>query len=241
MVASGSSLGRKWLSAIPYNSTGQLSDFEISCALHYRTLFLPIGPCQHCGHPISLGHDELCRGSTRPRFTIVRHNGIVNAIADCLRTVRGTRVQVEPITTDLGSMRRNDLLIWGSEQLRNATTEHDVKVYSILGDKVHKSTGRTRGGLTAGPEEDASPWDKTLVQLQRYLNSVHRETVRAQPGGLGRFSPLVFSADGLIETETVKRMEEWKKAVSSGTWEYMMRRMSLGLVRARAKTWEAGW
>ena len=32
-----------------------------------------------------------------------------------------------------------------------------------------------------------------------------------------------------------------KKAVSSGTWEYMMRRMSLGLVRARAKTWEAGW
>jgi hypothetical protein len=239
MRANASELGRKWLSAIPYNSTGQFSDFEISCALHRRTLFCPLGPCSHCANPISLGHDELCRGATRPRFTILRHNGIVNALADCLRTVRGTRVQVEPITTDLGSMRRNDLLVWGSEQLRNATTEHDVKVYSILGEKVHKTTGRMKDGITKAPPPGMCLWDITLWQIQRYLNDIYRETIRAQPGSLGRFSPLVFSSDGLVETETMRRLEEWKKVVSGNAWEYMIRRMSVGLVRAMAKTWEA--
>jgi hypothetical protein len=239
MAENGSVLGRKWLTAVPYNSTGQLSNFEISCALHYRTLIPPPFPCRHCAAPAALGHEELCRGPTRAQFTIVRHNGIVRAIADALRTVGDTRVEVEPVTVDFGSHRRNDLRVWGSVRLGNATSEHDVKVYSILGDKVHKSTGTVRSGLTDAPAEDATPWDKTLVQLQRYLNSVHRETVRNVAGGMGQFSPLVFSAGGLVEKETGKRMAEWQAKVSEVAWEWMLRRMSLGLVRARARTWEA--
>lgn len=150
-----------------------------------------------------------------------------------------TRVEIEPATTDHASRRRNDLRVIGSKDLGNATTEHDVKVYSILGDKVHSSLANARPGLTDAPAADANPWDKTLVQLQRYLNGVHRETVKNVAGSVGRFSPLVFSAGGLIETETAKRLEEWRRVVSAVVWEWMLRRMSLGLVRARARTWEA--
>jgi hypothetical protein len=149
MVENGSVLGRKWLTAIPYNTTGQLSNFELSCALHYRTLHWPILPCPHCAPPPSLGHDELCRDPTSPRYTIVRHNAVVHAIADTLTTLKLTRVVIEPATTDHASRRRNDLRVIGSRDLGNATKEHDVKVYSILGDKVHKSIGVPRDGITA--------------------------------------------------------------------------------------------
>lgn len=241
MVENGSPLARKWMSAIPYNSTGHLTNFELSCGLHYRTLLPPLLPCRHCTSPIELGHDEVCRGATRPQYTIVRHNGIVNAIADALRSVSGTRVQLEPLTTDHGSQRRNDLLVWGSDGLGNATTEHDVKVYSILGDKVYKSVGQMRAGrLTEAPPADANPWDKTMWQMQRYLFTVDAETAKAAAGGMGRFSPLVFSAGGLVEKGTMGRMMEWKEAVSDGAWEYMLRRMALGLLRSRAKMWEVG-
>jgi hypothetical protein len=42
-----------------------------------------------------------------------------------------------------------------------------------------------------------------------------------------------------VEKETGKRMAEWQAKVSEVAWEWMLRRMSLGLVRARARTWEA--
>ena len=51
---------------------------------------------------------------------------------------------------------------------------------------------------------------------------------------------MVFSAGGLVEKGTMGRMMEWKEAVSDGAWEYMLRRMALGLLRSRAKMWEVG-
>jgi hypothetical protein len=79
-----------------------------------------------------------------------------------------------------------------------------------------------------------------MWQMQRYLFTVDAETAKAAAGGMGRFSPLVFSAGGLVEKGTIGRMMEWKEAVSDGAWEYMLRRMALGLLRSRAKMWEVG-
>lgn len=239
MVENGQKLGRKWLTSIPYNKSGELDDFELSANLHYRTLTPPHLPCRHCGSEIKFGHDELCRGETRPQFTIIRHNAIVNAWADALRSI-GVAVQVEPPTTDHGSRRRNDLLVWGSRQHGMATTEYDVKVYSILGDKVHKSTGVVRGGLTEAPSADAGPWEKTLGQCLRYLTGVSRETKARVAGGQGHFEPLVFSSGGFIEPGTQKVLEAWRAAVGDVVWERTLSRVSLGLARARARTWEAG-
>lgn len=239
LVENGSVLGRRWLTAIPYNSSGELSNFEISCGLHYRTLHTPLLPCLHCASPSSLGHDEICRGPTKPQWQISRHNGIVHAIADTLSTIKLTSVEIEPATTDHSSRRRNDIRVIGSHDLGNRTTEHDIKVYTILGDKVHKSLGMMKDGkFTAAPKADAGPWEKTSVQLGRYLEEVSRETVRNQPGCVGEFSPLVLSSGGLVEKGTAKRLEEWKEAVSGIAWEGMLRRMSMSLLRSRARSWE---
>jgi hypothetical protein len=42
----------------------------------------------------------------------------------------------------------------------------------------------------------------------------------------------------LVEKETWKVLESWKNAVSGAAWEVMVRRVSLSLVRSRARTWE---
>jgi hypothetical protein len=98
LVENGSVLGRRWLTAIPYNSSGELSNFEISCGLHYRTLHTPLLPCIHCGNS-SLGHDEICRAESKPQWQISRHNGIVHAIADALSTIKLTTVQIDVVMT----------------------------------------------------------------------------------------------------------------------------------------------
>jgi hypothetical protein len=238
LVENGSVLGRRWLTAIPYNSSGELSNFEISCGLHYRTLHTPLLPCIHCGNS-SLGHDEICRAESKPQWQISRHNGIVHAIADALSTIKLTTVQIEPATTDHSSRRRNDIRVIGSHDLGNKTTEHDVKVYTALGDKVHKSLGVMKDSkLTKAPRKDAGPWEVTGVQVGRYLEDVSRETTRKQPGCIGEFSPLVFTSGGLVEGETEKRLEAWKVALSGVAWGLMVRRMSLSLLRSRARTWE---
>jgi hypothetical protein len=60
MVESGSLLGRKWLSVIPFNPSLRLSDFEISAALHLRTLFTGVGThCRHYGVASRAKHDEV--------------------------------------------------------------------------------------------------------------------------------------------------------------------------------------
>jgi hypothetical protein len=241
MVENASSLGRSWLGASPLTPSTRLDNFQLSTALHYRLLVFP-DSCNYCGRQGlllgtgSLGHDELCRDPKRPRWTITRHNVIVNALADAIKSVKDTRVIVEPATTDHGSLRRNDLLVFGSAALGNATTEHDVKVYSILGDKVHKTTGKTQNRVTVGPSASGSFWAKTLVQLQRYLDSVVRETGKRAPGSVGKFSALVFSPGGLVEEGTLEILEGWKSKVDSAVWRRTWERMSFGLVRMRAAT-----
>lgn len=240
MVENGSMLGRKWLTAIPFNDTSRLTDFEIQVGLHYRTLVPAAMSCRYCGHANSLGHDEVCLSKQRSRWTIMRHNAIVNAFADAVKSVSGTRVQVEPVTTDHNSSRRNDLLVWGSAALGNSTTEHDVKVYSLLGDKSHKTTGLARPGKTAAPGANLKVWDFALAQCNRFLAGVARAADKRAPGGTGKFTPLVFSAGGLVEGETMRQLDEWKRHVEAGKWAATLRRVSVGLVRVRARRFQIG-
>jgi hypothetical protein len=59
-----------------------------------------------------------------------------------------------------------------------------------------------------------------------------------QPGAVGTFSALVFSSGGLVEKETANVLDGWRLVVSGVAWEWMVRRISIGLVRSRARTWE---
>jgi hypothetical protein len=86
------------------------------------------------------------------------------ALSDAIESVKGTRTPLEPETVEEGSQRRNDLGVWGSAELEVSNSEHDVKVYSILGASVHKSTGRfNTSSVTAAPLKTDTEWDKTLI------------------------------------------------------------------------------
>jgi len=76
MAESSSTLGRKWLDTIPYYPSLRLTDFEVSTAIHYRTLSTsPLTTCPWCSKSNSLGHDEVCLA--RPRQTVARHDSVV--------------------------------------------------------------------------------------------------------------------------------------------------------------------
>jgi hypothetical protein len=83
VIEASSLLGRKWLSVIPFSPALRLTDFEVSAALHARTL-LPgaTSHCRHCGAQNQLGHDETCL--RRAPWTVARHEQAKRAIGTAL-------------------------------------------------------------------------------------------------------------------------------------------------------------
>jgi hypothetical protein len=70
VIEACSLLGRKWLSFIPFSPALRLNDFEVSAALHARTLLPgPATHCRHCGVTNQLGHDEIASGEPPGRGT----------------------------------------------------------------------------------------------------------------------------------------------------------------------------
>ena len=59
MIESASTVGRKWLSIIPYYQPIRLSDLEVASELHKSMLADPSRlTCRLCGDEASLDHDE---------------------------------------------------------------------------------------------------------------------------------------------------------------------------------------
>jgi hypothetical protein len=92
--------------------------------------------------------------------------------------------------------------------------------------------------ITAAPLPTDTEWVKTSIQLGRHLSSVDRNTIGNQPPGTYPLTPLVFSAGGMIEGETQKVLDGWKRAVEAWNWQRMWERMSFSLVRMRGRQYE---
>jgi hypothetical protein len=54
-----------------------------------------------------------------------------------------------------------------------------------------------------------------------------------------RFHPLVFSSGGAMEEECRKVFEEWCSLMAVGSYEFLLKRLSLLLLRARFRHFEA--
>ncbi len=62
---------------------------------------------------------------------------------------------------------------------------------------------------------------------------------RLDPPGVSpdlNFVPFIMTSGGLLNIEARKTMEEWRKHVGIGQFSYMLSRISVGLARARART-----
>ena len=235
MRENGSPLGRLWLSAIPWTKALQLTNQQISVALHYRTLLPLSNHCNRCGKDgQGLGHPETCNIDGK----YPRHNMVVRGIGQTLSSVRGVKVELEPTSTE-ESLRRNDLRVWGSDGSGLATSEHDIKVYSIFSESALSSFGKD-------PQHPVSStsttpiWDQIAAQMDRYLRAVAAKTRENAPSGIGKFSAVVMTSGGFMEKDTKKQMDAWEEGVKDWEWAALLRGLSLGFVRARARsvTWE---
>jgi len=143
-------------------------------------------------------------------------------------TLDSTRIEVEPST--LEGRRRNDIRVHGSAATRRTTIDYDIKVVSLVSHHAHSTTTRLPTGT--------STFEHAQSQANRYLESVGKAADIRRPWALSEFRALVFSAGGLMEKETAAELDRWKPDLGEATFDRMTTRMSLALLRARAKTFD---
>lgn len=240
MVAEAAcTLGRRWMETSPSSPKFELSDKVVQANLAYRTL-LPghTGQCSRCAQPNTIGHDEWC--AARSDFKVSRHESVKFRLAAGLRSVPALSVTVEPFIYG-GPRRRNDIRVDnnGDSHPDFAAEEYDIKVI-VLTAPTHLRE------LNPSRRPDPSHMTETRARAQGVLAYAAKRKVNALPSlppGLTApdtpFVPLIFSSGGLQEAETCKKLVAWKKwGVTKVSFEWMITSISVGLARARGRTFE---
>ena len=226
LMEAASTMGRKWLSVIPYNHPLRLSDYDIATGLAYQLqVRAKEGHCGWCGDKAELGHDEICLN--RPRATIGRHDAIVRVIGRHLASNHSTTVDIEPHTQE--GQRRNDIQWTGSPSHGRSTIHFDVKIVSLLGAKSHSTTTK--------PPTGTQLIDHANKQCIKHLDTYARRATSARPLSTANFKPLVFSTGGLMAKETADEVLTWKGVLGDTVFGRLGTAISIELVKARARTY----
>jgi hypothetical protein len=92
--------------------------------------------------------------------------------------------------------------------------------------------------LTLVSTEDDSAAQRTAKLVEKHLIAVAREKRRRHPPSDRPFRPLVLSLGGMMETEARDALKLWKSIITGGVYSLLVRWLSLGLLRARARCFE---
>jgi hypothetical protein len=82
------------------------------------------------------------------------------------------------------------------------------------------------------PEQDNNP----SRLLNKYLDSVADHKVRHHPTSNLPFHPIVLSLGGMMNGSTTKVFASWKQVMTRGTYNLMLKRLSLCLLQARVRS-----
>jgi hypothetical protein len=225
ILESASGLGRKWLSVIPFYEGLRLSDFEISAALHHRTLNPGSAVCSLCGIINSAGHAEVCKKGTA--WFVARHEQVKYAIKRTLETIEGVKVAVEPYIANTN--RRNDLLVTGSEASGMANQEYDITVVSL-------ATQDSVETYIPPHIQPTKPAEKGHVYIRKFLATKAADKRKKLPNGNVPFTPLVFTVGGMMDDDTAKCLKAWQHLVTPSAFSTLCQQLSLILLRAKAKS-----
>ena len=230
ITEASSYLGRRWMSIIPFNNSLRLSDFEISSALHLRTL-LPAHAthCHHCGLPNEPAHHEAC--IHRPKWTLARHEQVKYAIADGLKACPSLgQLTIEPYVP--GTELRTDIKLSGSREAGTSAQEFDITIVSLGSSLLQRASDR------AQQDEELICHSNKVLQ-DRLKRAATAKKTKYSAVASSRFRPLVFSSGGAMEGECRKVFEEWRSLMAVGSYEFLLKRLSLLLLRARFRHFEA--
>jgi hypothetical protein len=226
IIESSSGLGKKWLSVVPFYQSLRLSDFEVSSALHVRTLHTGSGAvCSGCGCLNFAGHAEVC--TERTRWNIARHEQVKRAIATALCKIEGVQVAVEPHIGNTN--RRNDIRVTGSEASGMSSHEYDVTVVSLA----------TRDSIATILPPGLHPTksaDRAHALVNKFLTFTSDKKRQRLPSNNIPFTPLVFSLGGMMDPGTIKALQTWQETVPPSVFASLCQQLSLILLRARAKS-----
>jgi hypothetical protein len=227
VLESASSLGKKWLTVIPYYQSLRLTDFEISAGLHAKTLHSGTRPvCTRCGiFSSEVGHAEVC--PHRARWNTARHEQVKRAIASAFSKMQGVTVVVEPLIE--GTARRNDIRVTGDPESGIARHEYDVTVVSLsTRDSVNT---RFANGLAP-----LDPQERCYGLIHKFLNVIAYNKIRNLPANRMPFTPLVFTVGGMIDKSTADTLKQWSEIMPLAATMTLWQQLSLILLRARAKS-----
>jgi hypothetical protein len=225
VVEASSKLGRVWLTTIPFQPSLRLTDFEVAAALQLRTLTGESeAHCTSCGEANFFGHPEVCL--QRKLWRVARHEGATSIIGQALASTPGTRVRLEPLGHQ--TSRRNHIQVitlLGSQATGLANAEYDLTVVSLASKDAR---------ATSLPDQDGNP----SRLANKYLDSVADHKIRHRPTSNLPFHPIVLSLGGMMNGSTTKVFASGKRVMTRGTYNLMLKRLSLCLLQARVRSFE---
>jgi hypothetical protein len=86
--------------------------------------------------------------------------------------------------------------------------------------------------------EDDAAAQRAAKLVEKHLNAVAREKRRRNPPLDRPFRPFVLSLGGMMETEARDALKLWKSIMTVGVYSLLIRRLSLGFLRAGARCFE---
>ena len=139
-----------------------------------------------------------------------------------------TDIRVEPRTVE--GQRRNDIAVRGRGVSGRRALDYDLKIYTLH----HANANST----TTPVPVDITSIQHSYNQSVRYLDCVDAATTHRAPKATAEFRAIVLSAGGLMSSGTADEMVKWKREIGTVGFERIMRRISLELLKSRARLFE---
>ncbi|RSH80170.1 hypothetical protein EHS25_007275 [Saitozyma podzolica] len=105
----------------------------------------------------------------------------------------------------------------------------DIQTITLLGSH--------RTGL-ANAEYDITVGTDPSRLINRFLDFVADHKVRHRPTSSLPFHPIVLSLGGIMNGSTTEVFASWKQVMTRGTYNLMLKRLSLCLLQARVRSFE---
>ena len=162
-------------------------------------------------------HDEVC--PARPKWRIARHELLKHTLVDVLtRCPSLGKVRIEPYVP--GTHLRTDISISGSQANGTGPQEFDITIVSLASSQFRST----------------DPNKNTPQQV--LSRAAHAKSTKYAARTASKFVPLVFSLGGAMETQCSSTLQSWKDHMPFGTHSYLLRRISILLLRARFRFFE---
>ncbi|KAK0519868.1 hypothetical protein OC835_007388 [Tilletia horrida] len=232
LLCHGSPLGRRWMTALPYDLNSTLSDREVQVGLQLRTLLpAPRGRCQTCGKRAPHGHDDICQ--LAPFRRIARHNRATKLHENELKRVEDTSVVREPRL--IGDAHRTDLRVSGKGAPLGVLTEFDFTIISTASVDASKTVWTTGKRLE---REGKGLWLRAQAALTAVLTKKAEAKSKLYLKPLAQrgisFTPMVFSLEGAAHPDAIKTFIHWRSVAPS--FSYTFTSFAVSLLRSRAET-----